>query len=106
MKRGCDNLPHPPGTTGDEPTRRRRNEQVRREHALANGFIVLVNQAPVSRFAAGSPLTDTGKNGAKKLFAENHQCSDNADGFGWDGISASGAQLGKEVLGPALSMPF
>ena len=64
------------------------------EHVLPDGFIVLINQAPILGFASGFPLADTSENGTEDLFAENDQSYDNTDGFGWNGVSARVAQLG------------
>ena len=42
---------------------------------------MLVNQAPVFRFAPSFPLTNTGENGTEDLFTENDQGSDGTDGL-------------------------
>ena len=67
----------------------------KREHVLSDRFVVFINQAPIFKFAAGFPLADdTSENGTENLFAENDECSDSTDGCGWNGVSASAAQLG------------
>src|SRR5262245_49339525 len=64
------------------------------EYVLPDRFIVFINQVPVFGFASDFRLADTGKNGTEDPFAENDQCSDNADSFRWNGVSARVTQPG------------